>query len=400
MPSVTCSTSSFTERAAARFFAGHTAAVALALGLAACAGSRPAARTEPPALSGPLVLLPVVNLSGTSIPLREVQEAVERSLRARGIPLVDGALVEQFLARHRLRYTGGVDREEARAAGEELGAKGLLVTTVELYQPGNPPKAGISMRLVSADETAQVRWIDAAARAGDDSPGLFELGVVHEYVALQEDVLARLSASLALSLAGKGPHAVSCPGGGRFEPKELFRSPRLDAAQTRSVAVLPFANETARRNAGDLLALQFVRQLEASGRFRAVEPGVLRDELLRFRVVSEGGISLDNARVILELVQADLVVAGIVREYEDPAGAGAAPRLQFTVLLLDRANNEVLWESTSYSQGDDGVFFFDAGLIGTTPDLACHMVRSAVESLLKPGGASRSLSLPHAAAKK
>ncbi len=396
---MTCSTSSFIERATARLLVARAAAVALLLGLAGCAGSRPVAHKEPPALSGPLVLLPVVNLSGTSIPLREVQDAVERSLRVRGIPLVDAALVEQFLARHRLRYTGGVDREEALAAGEELSAAGLLVTTVELYQPGNPPKAGISMRLVSADEAAEVRWIDAAARAGDDSPGLFELGVVHEYPELQEVLLAKLSASLALSLAGKGPHAVACPGSGRFAPKELFRSPRLDAAQTRSVAVLPFANETARRNAGDLLALQFVRQLEASGRFRAVEPGVLRDGLLRFRIISEGGISLDVARVILELVQADLVVAGIVRDYDDPEGAGAAPRVQFTALLLDRANNEVLWESTSYNQGDDGVFFFDAGLVGTTPDLACRMVRSAVDDLVEPGHAPAPLRFPQAAKK-
>ena len=397
---MTCSTNSFIERALASTRIGRAAAVALALGLAACAhGARPVTRQEPPALRGPFVLRPIVNLSGTSVPAREVQDGVERALRQRGIPLVDGALVDQFLARHRLRYTGGVDREEARAAGEELGAAGLLVTTVELYQPGDPPKAGISMRLVTADDAAQVRWVDAAARAGDDSPGLFELGVVHDYPALQADLLAKLSASLALSLSGKGPHAIACPDGRRFGPKELFRSPRLDAARTWSVAVLPFASETARRNAGDLLALQFVRQLEASGRFHTVEPGVLRDELLRFRIVSEGGISLDNARVILELVQADLVVAGIVRDYEDPTGAGAAPRLQFTVLFLDRANNEVVWESTSYSQGDDGVFFFDAGLVGTTPDLACRMVRSAVDDLLQPGSSPRPLSFPHAAKK-
>ena len=202
-------------------------------------------------------------------------------------------------------------------------------------------------------------------------------------------MLNNISASLALYLGGKGPSATACPGGGRFGPKALFRSPLLDAGRIASVAVLPFVNETQWRNAGDVIALQFVRQLEASGRFHAVEPGVLRDELLRFRIVMEGGVALDSARIVLDLVQADLVLAGYVREYEDAAGPGAAPRLQITALLLERKNNEVVWESTSYSQGDAGVFFFDAGLVRTMPGLACRMVASAVAAMVGPGGAER-----------
>ena len=374
---MTCSSSSFAS-----------AALAAAL-IAACAGPRAGALRATPPPKGPLALLPLLNLSGASIPVQEIQGAVEAALRGRGVALVSGERIDAFLALHRMRYTGGIDRDAARAAGEELGVSGVLVTTVETYDAGSPPRAGIAMRLVSADDSAQIRWIAEAARAGDDAPGLLDLGLVRDYPTLQADVLGNISASLALYLDGKGPPAAACPGGGRFGPKALFRSPQLAAGRTYSVAVLPFVNETRRRNAGDLIALQFVRQLEASGRFHAVEPGVLRDELLRFRIVMEGGVALDSARIVLDLVQADLVLAGYVREYEDAAGPGAAPRLQFTALMLERKNNEVVWESTSYSQGDDGVFFFDAGLIRTMPGLSCRMVGGAVEAMLEPGRARR-----------
>jgi len=357
---------------------------ALAALVVGCAGPRAGVLREPPPPKGSLALLPLVNLSGVSIPSQEIQSSVEAALRGRGVALVSGEPVDAFLARHRMRYTGGIGRDDASAAGRELGVTGVLITTIETYGAGSPPRAGIAMRLVSADGLAEVRWIEEAARTGDDSPGAFDLGIVRDYPTLQADVLLNISSSLALYLDGKGPRATACPAEGRFAPKELFVSPQLDAGRTYSVAVLPFVNETPRRNAGDLMALQFVRQLEASGRFHALEPGALRDELLRFRIVMEGGVSLDGARMILDLVQADLVLAGYVREYEDPAGPGAAPRLQFTALLLERKNNEVVWESTSYSQGDDGVFFFDAGFIRTMSGLACRMVRGAIVAMLEP----------------
>jgi len=334
---------------------------ALALSIA-CA--RAPVRPQPPP-AGTVLVLPPVNLSGTQAPLREIRSAVEQALRTHGVATVDAGEAEAFLARHRIRWTGGVDRESARAAGEELGVEGVLVTSVELYSAGFPPRAGFIMRLVSAGADARVRWIDEAARTGDDAPGLFELGIVRDPFSLRADVLSRLASSLAAYLSGAGPRAVQCPADGRFGPRVTFHAP-LDPSRTWTVAVLPFINETQRRGAGELVALQFVRQLEASGRFRAVEPGVLREELLRFRIV------------LLELVQADLIVAGYGREDDDTPGS--VPRVQFTALMLDRKNNEVVGEITSYGAGDDGVFFFDAGLVRTAPELSCRMVRAAIES--------------------
>jgi hypothetical protein len=84
--------------------------------------------------------------------------------------------------------------------------------------------------------------------------------------------------------------------------------------------------------------------------------------------------------VLLELVNADLVLTGIIHEHEDGA-ADSVPRVQFSAMLLERQNDEIVWQSTSASGGHDGVFFFDAGSVGTTGDLTCRMVRRVVLGL-------------------
>ena len=344
---------------------------------AACA-ARPGPMLPPaPADARPVAVLPLVNLSALATPLRELRAAIEDELTADGVELIPDAVVEDFLAKHRIRYTGGVDGETARLAGEELGVGALLVTGIEEYDPAAIPRSSISVRLVAADDSAQVRFADLVTRAGDDSPGWFDLGVVHDQKALDVQVIGKLAASVAGYLHGRGGPA---PCSHRVLPRELYRAKSLDVSRRPLVAVLPFLNQSGHRFAGELVQLDFVRELQSSGKFVAVEPGVLREQLLAFRIVTENGVSLDQARVILDLTQADYVLAGTVHEYEQ-GSAAETPQVSFTAQLLDRKNSEVVWESSSWSRGDSSVVFFDAGRIGTLASLSCAMARGTVEGI-------------------
>ena len=100
------------------------------------------------------------------------------------------------------------------------------------------------------------------------------------------------------------------------------------------MAILPFVNETGRRDAGEVVALEFLRMLEASG-LAVVEPGLLRNELLNFRSWSARR-ALDSARVVMELLDADYVLAGTVHEFQGTATAQSAPAVQFTAMLNER----------------------------------------------------------------
>jgi TolB-like protein len=355
-----------------------------------CAHDRAAGHAGIPlGVDARLGLLPLANLSGVTVPVKEIQLSLEVALRARGLDLLAGDVVEQFLARHRIRDTTGVDRSMAKAAREELGVDGLLVTTLALHGTVGVPRYGLTMRLVSAGGDPAIAWMDATARAGDDSPGLFGVGAVGSVKDLREEAHARLAASLSSFLRGMGPRVGTCPGGSRFRPRIHYHSDLLEGREKVSVAVLPFVNETRREGAGEVLTLELARQLASVARFDVLEPGIVRAELLRRRIIMQGGVSLESARLALGSMAVDMVVAGYVRTYEE-----SPPRVEFSVLAIDTRENRLVWQSSSYGGGDDGVFLFDLGRVSTANMLACRLARALVDEMLEPAGSGRRAAVP------
>lgn len=351
---------------------------AIALTLVALAGCRHAGRVPPPALK--LAVFPVQNASGGLAPIRALTDGLDAALAERGLDVVPRRELDSVLAAHRIRFTGGVDREMARVLREELAVDAVLIPTLELYASEVPPRVAIAVRLVDVDERPVVLWADVVARSGDDSPGLLALGVVNKASELNRTVVAGVARSVhryALSRAT----GDACSAAGRFQPRRAFRAPVLDDVGRRSIVVLPFTNESPRRNAGELLVEQFVSQLARSGSFEVLDPGVVREELLSHRVVLEGGVSLDNAMAMLSLLNADLVVSGYVHSFESPASATAPPKVAFTAYVIDGRTAELIWSSASDGGGDDGVFFFDAGRVYNASSLSCRMVRGVVDGI-------------------
>jgi TolB-like protein len=225
------------------------------------------------------------------------------------------------------------------------------------------------------------------ALAGDDAPGLFGVGVVRAMPVLEGRALETLAGALRRWLReGSSPRA--CAAEARFAPSVTYRSDLLDGP-VRTVAVLPFVNETRRRRAGDVVADGFVRGLAATGRFEVVEPGLVRDALLGRRIVMEGGVSLDAARTVLEALDADLVLVGYVRELAEDMGGLVPARVDFTALLIDRRTEEIVWEASSTHRGDEGVWAFELGTVRSVNALACRMIATAARGAAR-GPSTRS----------
>jgi TolB-like protein len=358
------------------------AAVGPLLGACAAAPPRP---PRPPPPVGAIAVLPVDNASGRTVPSARLLAAVEEALRAGGVEIVTGEAVEGWLAANRMRFTGAVSPAAAGSAGATLGVGAVLVTSVEEYVATGIPRIALGMRLVSADAQPRILWSGSVALAGDDAPGLFALGVVRTMATLQRRALGTLVGSLRAWQAS-GAASAACAGEARFAPSVRYRSDLLDASRT-TIAVLPFVNETPRRRAGDVLSDAFIRALRATGRFDVAEPGAVREALLARRVVMEGGVSLDTARVVIDAIDADLVLAGYVRDLAEDAGGAAPPRVEFTALLLDRRSEEIVWEVSSSHAGDEGVRWFDLGRVRSANDLACRMVASAADLAARGDGA-------------
>ena len=290
--------------------------------------------------------------------------------------------VHRLLAARRVRYTGGLERATAAALRAELGVEGVIISSLEAFGPATPFRFALTTRLVATGGEPAITWLDTFAHTGDDSPGLLGRHVAAGVAELRDRALEQAAASLASARWPPRPGAP-CPDHRGRAPRRSFRSPLLADGERRSIAVLPFANTTGRRDAGEVVALRVMAALAGAGTARVVEPGVVRAEMLSYRLGATGGISLDDARVILRALDADLVLAGTVRTFEEAGGARGAPDVDFSAWVLDRETAQLVWSSTSSATGEDGVFFFGAGRIATASGLACALAKGAVGVMLK-----------------
>jgi TolB-like protein len=160
-----------------------------------------------------------------------------------------------------------------------------------------------------------------------------------------------------------------------------YRSEVFDPSSKHTVAVAPFLNFSGRKNAGEILELQFIRSLKKSDQFDVIEPGVVRQQLLALRIITPEGISLANADALFPLLNADLILAANVVEYDDYQGVFGKPKVDFFVQLIERKSRSIVWSSLSHNEGDDGVFFFDRGKVNTAHVMASQMTQWITEMM-------------------
>jgi TolB-like protein len=319
-----------------------------------------------------VAVFPVENLTGKSFDGEEVRAFLARTLAANGIAVVPPDVLEGFMARHRVRYTAGIDAGTAAALRKEAGADAVLFASIELAQVAVPPKIALIARLVSLAEPPTVLWADDVGLAGDDAPGLFELGIVNDYPVLLARAVERITGSL-LRYVGGGNAPAATKAASKFRPKSAYRRLELATGRRYTIAVVPFVNLSARRNAGDVLALLFMRHLASLGEFQVVERGATRQQLLDARIIMDGGLSLSDADTVAALIEADFVLGGRVVRYDDYEGAASSPRVEFSTVLIDRRSRKVVWSSASYNEGNDGVGAFGRGGTRTAHAMATQM---------------------------
>lgn len=353
------------------------------LGLAGCVAAGPAVEAPaPPAPAGPrLAVFPVENLSGKPAPLADIQQQLAGLLTLQGLNVLGDAALDQIVTRHRVRYTAGVTEDFARALQREAGVDWIVIPSLESFDPVYPLRISIFARLVSAGEEPAVRSVSGTGMAGDDRPGLLGLGLVDDPAALLGRALQTLAVSVARSLSEAGAPAGPSPAG-KFRPKIVYRSDGLDPDRTYTVAVVPFFNRSETPNAGEIVAFHMMRSLMEFPSLRVVEPGIVREELLRFRIIMTDGVSLPETDTILNAVHADLVLNGEVLQYRDRLGPDGTPSVDFGVLFIERTSRRIVYSAYSHNRGDDRVFFFDWGRVNTAHAMTRQMTDQIVRRML------------------
>lgn len=168
-----------------------------------------------------VAVLPVENLSGAAAPLTEIRAELDAVLASQGFSVLGGEQLEEIMARHRIRYTGGIDGAGAQAFRDDAGMDAVLITSLELYDAGAVPKIAFLSRLVTTSEPPLILWMESIGMSGDDAPGLFNLGMVREPAALLKKAAQALGASLAAHRSG------AAAGGDTAAPRPqiIYRSP-------------------------------------------------------------------------------------------------------------------------------------------------------------------------------
>ncbi len=328
-----------------------------------------------------IAYLPLQNLTGELAPVREIGETFSRQLTARGVRLLEETQLRDVMQRHRMRYTGGLSKEMGRAFFQEANVTAVLVTSLDEYDEINPPRISLTARLVSTGENQRILWMESVTVAGDEQPGLLGAKLVSDPRVL----LARASAALADAFVRRGPPAEHAgPSLRRFPPRSVYKVPRstLNTNRATRVAVLSFANQSARKDAGELVALQLIRQLTRAKNVEVVEPGLVREALLETRTIQQVGLSLAQIDLVKAFLDVDLVLIGTVIDYQDASGTPGGPLVAFTVQAVDTEARQVVWSSRSRRFGDENVKFFDAGRVHTAQGLSSGMAGAIVERLL------------------
>jgi len=353
--------------------------------LACFALARPAAAVD---VGSQIAVLPLHDLSGRSVPLESLHRNLKAELERRGLVLCDEDLLHSVMAKHRVRYTGGLAAPFGRTLADETPIRAVLVTSVDHYDAVVPPKIALTSRLVATGETAEILWADSVAWSGDQSPGFMGIGRIEDPALLEARALSSLAESLAVHLSGsegrRKEKGLKDPGRRKFRPKSVYRPPRplFGEGEAVRIAVLPFLNESEREWAGDLVALRFVEAMASTEKIDIIDPGDVRRAILEARLIAQDGISLPQADLLGILLDADLVLMGRVADYVDFQGFWTNPRVAFSVRVVDVRTRQVVWSSVSYNSGSEGVFFFDVGRVRIAHALATEMAGRVVKRML------------------
>jgi hypothetical protein len=129
--------------------------------------------------------------------------------------------------------------------------------------------------------------------------------------------------------------------------------------------------------------LLFVEHLLSADNVFVIDPGIVRQHLLQYRIILDDGLSLAHSDLLFNKLGCDLILTGKVLDYLDYEGPRGSPKVDFSVELIDRRSRQTVWTSKSYNDGEDGVFFFDLGKAYTAHRMASEMTLTILDLILE-----------------
>lgn len=332
-----------------------------------------------------IAFLPLDNFSGYREAVRQVMPIFQEELKAQGYSQVEEEKLEAFLRRYRIRQTGIISPRTATLLGKELGVDLILAGSVDLFVAPSRPQLGITLTLISAGQ-GNLLWSSNLSRAGEDFTRPLGVGAITSV----EDLTRRLARDLLSELAEPSLSGISKPGFfealWRRKPYVYLRKGfRLE--KTDRIAVLPFHNLSAKKEAGLIVSNLFVARLLHSNQFQVASPGEVTTAMSELRLISAENMPLVSLRSLGKVLAVKAFILGTVDIYQEGVEEpGRGSQVELYARMVEAESGRLLWSSWHGARGDDSVILLDFGLIRPVVKVVDKCVAEMVASLLARTG--------------
>jgi hypothetical protein len=182
---------------------------------------------------------------------------------------------------------------------------------------------------------------------------------------------SRACAALMVLVAG-------CAGGRNYHDSAM------DFGSVKAVVVLPFTNLSQSGVGAERVRDAFCAALLATGAVYVVPPGEVNRAVARVTIGNPTAPTAEEVVKVGQLVKADAVITGVVREYgEVRSGAAIGNVVSISLQLQETGTGKVVWSAVS-TKG--GITFWDR-LVGTNAapmnDVTEAVVDDAVAKLFR-----------------
>jgi hypothetical protein len=128
----------------------------------------------------------------------------------------------------------------------------------------------------------------------------------------------------------------------------------MDFSLIQTVAVAPLANLTAYPPASERVRDVLATMLQATGAVYVLPPGEVSRGIARLAIATPTTPNPEQVVQIAQVVKADVVITGVVREYgEIRSGGTAANAISVSLQMMEAQTGKVVW-SASASRGGVG----------------------------------------------
>ena len=150
-----------------------------------------------------------------------------------------------------------------------------------------------------------------------------------------------LSWALCISLAACAPKLT-----------DVYHDANMDFGSIRSVAVMPFVNQTREPLAADRVRDVFMTMLLSSGAVYVIPAGEVSRGVTRTGIGDPTAPSPEEVIKFGAVVKSDVVITGTVREYgEVRSGTVASQAISLSMRMIETQTGKVVWSASSTKGG-------------------------------------------------